>query len=581
MRERRDRRDRLIAIGLTLVALAPVITVLITRAGRSYFPVGDLALVDLRVRDVWSRDIPLTGAYSRFGWNHPGPLSFWLLAPFSALTGRAAWGTQVAGALLQGAAIVAIAMLAYRKRGLRFLAGVLALVGLSYGAAGARMLLEPWNPRVAFPFAILFLLLAWFIAAGDAWLLVPTAFVASFLVQSHVGYLPLVLAVVGLSAVFLLRRSTTGLARPLVATGAVLVVCWLPVLLQEVIHEHNLSRVADYFGDGGDADPVGGRAAAGIYGEEFAPLPPWFGGEHDVSVFSDAVVPDAAAWVLIPIGALVAAGVLARRWRDRDGGTLVALVAIASAAGVVSIARITAEPAGYLFYWRVPLALFTLLALGFIVVRKLPVRARTVVFSGALAVVVIASAATSTAIAQIDANDGPGERVGKEILEQLPRPEQPVLIRNEGTALFGLEATVINELVRDGAPVRVPPENAFRFGYSRDDGANALDTTWHVIENGYLVGEFLEQPGATLVASTSPLSADEERELQALQRDAHHQMVTAGRERDAPALDDPLVELVVGDVPGIDAQQLERIAELNMRVRASKDCRCAVIQITR
>ena len=58
--------------------------------------------MDLRVRDVWSSDIPLTGAYSRYGWSHPGPWMYWLVAPFSLAFGQAAWATLVGSALLQG-----------------------------------------------------------------------------------------------------------------------------------------------------------------------------------------------------------------------------------------------------------------------------------------------------------------------------------------------------------------------------------------------------------------------------------------------------------------------------------------------
>jgi len=108
----RLNRAAAVAVALTVVALLPVLVVIVTRLGRTWVPVGDLALVDLRVRDVWSADIPLIGTYNRFGWNHPGPAMFWTLAPLSGLVGRPAWATLVGGALLQGAAIIALAGLA-------------------------------------------------------------------------------------------------------------------------------------------------------------------------------------------------------------------------------------------------------------------------------------------------------------------------------------------------------------------------------------------------------------------------------------------------------------------------------------
>ena len=40
--------------SLTLVALLPFVVAIVARAGRQDVPVGDFALMDLRVRDVWS-----------------------------------------------------------------------------------------------------------------------------------------------------------------------------------------------------------------------------------------------------------------------------------------------------------------------------------------------------------------------------------------------------------------------------------------------------------------------------------------------------------------------------------------------
>ena len=86
-------------MGLVVVLL-PVVAVLVTRVGRSYFPVQDRASIDLWVRDVFGSHTPLVGAYSR-GFNHPGPLLFYALAPLSKLTGGATWATLVGAALVQ------------------------------------------------------------------------------------------------------------------------------------------------------------------------------------------------------------------------------------------------------------------------------------------------------------------------------------------------------------------------------------------------------------------------------------------------------------------------------------------------
>ena len=119
-----------------IVALLPVIAVLVTRAGRTYFPVNDRASIDLMVRDVFSGHPPLVGTYSR-GFNHPGPLLFWVLAPLTALAGGAPWATLVGSALLQGVGIVAVAWISFRRGGTAFMLVMLATLGLAYTGLAA------------------------------------------------------------------------------------------------------------------------------------------------------------------------------------------------------------------------------------------------------------------------------------------------------------------------------------------------------------------------------------------------------------------------------------------------------------
>ena len=72
---------------LTLVALLPVIVVVARGGGATTCRCRTSAVSTMRVRDVWSSDIPWTGAYSRYGWSHPGPWMYWLIAPFSYARG--------------------------------------------------------------------------------------------------------------------------------------------------------------------------------------------------------------------------------------------------------------------------------------------------------------------------------------------------------------------------------------------------------------------------------------------------------------------------------------------------------------
>lgn len=69
----------IVAAILTAIVIWPLLD-----AGRAalelvWRPSGDWAVLTMRVEDV-GRHTPLVGPYSRFGWNHPGPLMYWLLA---------------------------------------------------------------------------------------------------------------------------------------------------------------------------------------------------------------------------------------------------------------------------------------------------------------------------------------------------------------------------------------------------------------------------------------------------------------------------------------------------------------------
>ena len=93
----RRRTDRLQVAALVVLGVALAVgAVRSMQAG--WIPVGDEALIEMRVRDVPGH-MPLLGVYSRFGWSHPGPLQFLLLAVPYRLLG------QSSAALLVGALV--------------------------------------------------------------------------------------------------------------------------------------------------------------------------------------------------------------------------------------------------------------------------------------------------------------------------------------------------------------------------------------------------------------------------------------------------------------------------------------------
>ena len=87
-------RAPLVALGLPL---APLLFALLARPVPRFVVNGDYAGLEIATRFV-PTGTTLLGPYSRFGWNHPGPLYFVLLAPIHALFGGTSTGI-FAGAL--------------------------------------------------------------------------------------------------------------------------------------------------------------------------------------------------------------------------------------------------------------------------------------------------------------------------------------------------------------------------------------------------------------------------------------------------------------------------------------------------
>ena len=373
---RRATTDTVVRAVALVMALLPVVAVLVTRVGRPYFPMQDPASIDLFVRDVFTSHTPLVGAYSR-GFNHPGPSLFYVLAPLSELTGGATWATLVGAALVQGVAIVSIGLLAARLGGTRLMLLMLAVLALVYaGLDDARPFTDAWNPYAALPWFLVFLLCVWGVARGDRWLAVGAVGTASFVVESHVGYAPLVLvALYWAAAVVMVDRPARDGAprwpRILVWSAVVLAVLWLPPVIEQVRDRPgNLSALWTYFTSGGTT--LGLRGAAGLFAVEFRWVPPWLGG-HDPRQFATGSAGRASEWWLLGAVALIAAGWwAARRSGRRADQRLVELVGLLSAVGVFTLSRLTVESLPYVFYWRITLAVVVVAASGWAITHALP-----------------------------------------------------------------------------------------------------------------------------------------------------------------------------------------------------------------
>ena len=146
--------------GVALAVLAPMAVAAAAQHDARWHPVFDLAMTELRVRDVGGAHTPLIGLQGRIGasGSHPGPISFYLLAPIYRLLGSSAFALQVSTVAFHGAAALTALVVAARRRDPRVVVVVGAVLLLLIQGYGLSSLIEPWNP---------YLPTLWFVAFLD------------------------------------------------------------------------------------------------------------------------------------------------------------------------------------------------------------------------------------------------------------------------------------------------------------------------------------------------------------------------------------------------------------------------------
>lgn len=588
----RDRKV-LLALGLTILALLPVLATVLTRSGSTYVPAGDMGMIDLRVRDVWSADTPLVGPFSRYGWSHPGPLLFWILAIPSRLFGQAAWVTLVGGAVLQGVAITWLAVLAWRRAGLPLVAAALVGTTLVYVSTGAEIMLEPWNPHIALPFFALFVFQSWLLVTGDHRVLPGAVLVGTFLVQTHLGYTPLVaVAAVTVLAFAVIdsrarkeRSAWSSWRRPMLISLAILVVLWLPVLIEQVTSSYgNLARLRDYF-TGGNAEPVVGvTRGLRLMAAEFRVPPPWLGGANGDNPFTGAASEGSPFLLLVALALLGVGLYFTRRPAAAAARRFVLLAGALLLAGIVTLTRVTGVPYLYLFQWRPAIAVVLVLTVAWAIVRAARLsRWRYAAISGVVAafvVVTLGSGGLAWSIVDHPNDVSPFEPATKEIASQLERrgvPRGGAILRLDTTSLIALHRGVFDELDRAGITVSVDESLDYQFGSRRGAKPEDVGEVWWVAESGRSLEYLRSRPGAEVIARWTPLSPHEEQEAEVLQRRIFDGLVAAGRQDLVRSIDGPLVTFALSGVPGLDQGDVDRLTELNTKVDANGGCRCGVV----
>ena len=527
----RLRDDRWSLALLGLLAL-PFLVGAVAARTTTWWPASDLSLLDLRIADVGTADTPLLGPFSRFGWSHPGPLLYWLLAPTYRLLGATPSAGLAAAALQNAVVVVGCGVLARRLGGRRFLALFALATAALLAALGGEVLVSTWNPWISLVPFIAIVLLAWGIADGDAVLVPWAVLVGSYLVQSHVGYIALVGApgawALGALAVgeWQHRRSDPDawparrrrLGRLALVAAAVGAVAWLGPLVDQVTEDPgNVRSIASYFASS-DETPVGLGEAASVAARQLSPVAPWFGGSEHLD-FLARIGPTHPLWALPVLLAFAATAVLA--WRRGDGLALRlhGTVAVGLVAGVLAVSRITDQPYYYLFRWWWVLAMFTWVTVAWTALRAVPDDLadrvwRTVVpvaLAGTVLAVGLASVSTADPV-PTGTHEAAVEALTPQVLAAVP-PGSTQLVQPLGFSWFEVYFGLLDQLERHDVAVRVGEPFRAHAGPGRVlDPDDPPDGALWVV-TGTAVQDGLDDPRLELVAEHDPLTADERLEL--------------------------------------------------------------------
>lgn len=536
-------------VGLGLAVLVPIAVVLVA-VSSSWYATGDTALLALRSHDLLV-DPPRTGAYSRFGFDHPGPVFLYLSFPFVRLAGSA--GPLCAAAAVSAASVLGVVAVAWRRGGRTFAVPAVLVVLLLEAALGPA-LVDPWNPWVPALPLLAAVLLAWSVTCGDAPALPALVLAATVAAQSHIAYAPFAAVLLAGSAVAAAGQAWRGPGGPTgarwrvpgaVALGLV-VVLWLPPVTDQVTSPtpNGTKIIAHFFGSGSGADAGSGLAAFGgsdhpgadrIIGTlavELGVPGPWTAAGEEVDPFLGAVVPGSPLRLLPTAAAFVVGLLLARRLRRRDLEGLSAIVAGLVAVGALSLSRLTGTVAPYLVRWTWVLAAVIWLQAFWAVAgwvaaqaaamvgrrpgaaRRQPWAART-----AAAVILVATVAAGSVVARADPPDQAGAVELAALVDAAvgsASTDGATVVETQGLEAAAVRAGLVAELARRGFEVVVPTEDAARFGTTHRAGEGGRPAAVRLV---VAVGDSVfapDPPGLRLVATYDPMTRAERRDHDAL-----------------------------------------------------------------
>jgi hypothetical protein len=526
-----DQRLFRAAVALSLLPLAVSAVALVVGTGGDYLPTTDHALTEMQVRDVGRHPV-LVGLYSRADWSHPGPLQFYALAPFYWLTGGASIGLSLGALAINGGSIAGMAAMARRRGGTPLALCVLLGCALLVRTLGAGFVQDPWNCYVTtLPFGVM-ILLAWSMAAGETWALPVGAVVASFLAQTHVGFLALALPLLAWGAGWLVvtawrQGNTRSVRRAAGLTAGLLAVLWLPAVLDLVVNSpSNAGNIVRWFTSG---DEPSHTLAEGwrVMTAQLALWPEWLAGKRTFAFGTgESRYLGSAPLPVLLVPAAAAAVALWRRARD-DGRTLVLTLALTLVLGVVAVARTVGPAFDYRLRWTWVPAMLVLAATAWaawlaLARRGAPPKVVTIVTVVPLAALAVLGAVNTSAAATGEVPlEGDSEvmaRLMPQILDALPEGDGDVVVSDVYANGAWYARGIVLALERRGIDARVPPDLGLLFGDHRVHRDGPVRAHLVVFQDEG-VGNVGTAPGLRLVARWAAAGWQRAGEIDAAMRD--------------------------------------------------------------
>jgi hypothetical protein len=215
------------------------------------YTIGDGALTELYTlyasRGVWG-----LGPYSRFHWNHPGPLLFYCFAPFYLASHLSAVALNAGAFAINIASLATIFWATVRYAGAA-LSGILAIAVGCYLWRTEFLLTSAWNPHIVLVPLVLLLVAAAVVASGRLSMLPAVIAAASFTAQTHIGLVPLAgsMTLCAVAAGLWHPTGTSGRRARwqwLVVSIGLGLVLWLPPLVEQMSpNGGNLGKIVRFF----------------------------------------------------------------------------------------------------------------------------------------------------------------------------------------------------------------------------------------------------------------------------------------------------------------------------------------------